>query len=82
MSTYYNSLNNYVNILGQVDNSSTLYFGISVSIIQCSNIVGNGVSALLIEPLGQKTYSIVMLSLIIFIAALFIFVKNTEQNPE
>jgi len=42
------SLNNYVNTCGKIDNSTNLYFGISVTIVQCSNIVGNGISAILI----------------------------------
>jgi hypothetical protein len=75
MSLYYNSLNNYVNICGQRDNKVNLYFGINISTVQCSNIIGNGISAILIQPLGQQTYSIVMLCLAGLVAFFFIFVR-------
>ena len=73
------SLNNYVNICGQRDNKANFYFGLSISMVQCSNIIGNGISAILIQPLGQKTYSLVMLCLAAFVAFFFMFVKELNQ---
>jgi len=48
MSVLYNGINNYVNECGKIDNKVGAYFGISTCIVQCSNIVGNAVSAVLI----------------------------------
>jgi MFS family permease len=48
MSAYYNGLNNYVNECGKRDNKTNSYFGINICINQCSNIIGNALSAILI----------------------------------
>ena len=80
MSLYYMSLNNYVNVCGQRDNKTNFYFGLNISMVQCSNIIGNGISAILIQPLGQKTYSIVMLCLAALVAFFFIFVRELDQD--
>ena len=42
-------------------------------------LIGNGISAILIQPLGQKTYSLVMLCLAAFVAFFFMFVKELNQ---
>ncbi len=47
-------------------------------IVQSANIVGNTISAMLIETLGQEMYAIVML-VAIFIVSLF-FLKLKEYK--
>ena len=79
LSTYYNGTNNYVNECGKRDGRSSSYFGLNMCIIQCANIIGNALSAALIKPLGQKTYSFVMLSLNILISLLYLL---TKEFPE
>ena len=79
LSTYYNGLNNYVNECGKRDDKANGYFGLSICIVECSNIIGKALSAALIKPLGQKTYSFVMLSLNILISLLYLL---TKEFPE
>lgn len=45
-------------------------------IVQSANIVGNLISALLIEPVGQFNYAIIMNVSIFAISLLFLFVKD------
>jgi MFS family permease len=80
MSAYYNGINNFVNECGKRDNKVNFYFGIDICIIQCSNIVGNGISALLIEPLGQKAFSFVMLSINIAVSLLYLMIKEFPKE--
>lgn len=80
MSGYYNGLNNFVNECGKRDNKTSSYFGINICINQCSNIVGNALSALLIKPLGQKAYSFVMLGLSIAVSLLFLLAKEFPKD--
>lgn len=86
MSAYYNGLNNFINECGKYDNKTNSYFGINICIVQVSNIVGNGLSAILIKPLGQKAYSFIMLGLNILISLLYLltqeFPKNNDQLTE
>ena len=42
---------------------------------------GNALSAALIKPLGQKTYSFVMLSLNILISLLYLLTKEFPEQP-
>ena len=44
---------NYFNECGERDGRTKQYFGIALCMNQSSNIVGGGLSALLIEPLKQ-----------------------------
>jgi MFS family permease len=75
MSLYYNGTFNYVNDCGWRDGVTEMYFAINMCFNQSSNIVGNLLSAFLIEPLGQKTYSFVMLGLAVAISLCFLFTK-------
>ena len=61
VSLYYNGIFNYVNECGKRDSSVEKYFGINLCFNQSSNVVGNAFSWFLIEPLGQKVYSLVMM---------------------
>ena len=79
VSMYYNGINNYVGDCARKDNRVEMYFGLNTCIIQCANIVGNGLSALLIEPLGQKVYSCVMLALVIIFSLSFLAIPNISQ---
>jgi len=80
VSVYYNGINNYVNECGKRDNRTSFYFGINICIIQSSNVIGNGISAVLIEPLGQKIYSFVMLGVVMIVVLLFLGLKEFRKD--
>lgn len=80
VSLYYNGLHNYVNECGKADNRTHAYFGLATCIFQTSNALGNTLSAFLIVPLGQQTYSVLMLGLIFLIVLLFWFVKDPSTQ--
>ena len=79
-SVFYNSLYNYVNVLSRIDNRELKYFGILQGITQACNVYGNVLSALLIQPLGQFYYVLIMAVLIIFFSLFFLGVR--EPDPE
>jgi hypothetical protein len=76
VSAFYNAQFNYVNTCSKIDNEKTKYFGINLSIGQSANILGNLVSALLITPLGQYNYAIVMNISVFAVSLLFLQVKD------
>ena len=75
LSALYNGQFNYLNRCSQLDKEPYKYFGINLAIAQSANILGNVVSALLITPLGQLTYAIVMFFVMLAICCCFLFVK-------
>lgn len=75
VSLYYNGIFNYVNECGKEDGSVEMYFGVNLCFNQSSNIVGNTLSRFLIEPLGQKTYSLVMMGIGIAVSFCFLLLK-------
>ena len=75
ISIYYNALNNYINECGQKDSQLQQYFGLNTCMTQASSILGNGLSALLILPLGQEVYSFVMLAIAIIISITFLTIR-------
>lgn len=79
VSVFYNSIFNYVNECTRQDKQQSKYFGINMSLTQTSNIVGNVASALLIAPLTQNVYAIVMNVVIFLISLGFIPVKNITK---
>lgn len=80
VSLYYNGIFNYINECGKRDKKSKIYFGISICLNQSSNLVGNTASTLLIEPLGQKLYSFVMLGSSVFLSLIFLFLKEFDKK--
>jgi hypothetical protein len=77
-SIFYNAQFHYINLLSQIDNNSIKYFGINMSFAQSSNIFGNLLSSLIIQPLGQfNTY--LTLLILIFITSLFYLLINDPQ---
>ena len=82
ISIYYNSFFNYVNECGKRDKSTKIYIGIALCINQSANITGNGLSSLLIRPLGQKVYSLLMLSLSFFSSVCFLLIKSFRSNED
>ena len=79
-SIFYNSLYNYVNVLARIDQRELKYFGILQAITQSCNIYGNVLSALLIQPLGQFNYVLIM-DILIFVFGLF-FLGLREPDSE
>ena len=79
-SVYYNGFNNFINECAKLDNKSGTYFAINICIVQCSNLVGNALSAILIDPLGQKTYSFVMLGCNIFLSFFFLLAEEFPKE--
>jgi len=80
VSAYYNGTFNYINESGKRDGCVETYFGINLCFNQTSNVVGNTLSRFLIEPLGQKVYSLVMMG--IGIAVSFCFLLLKEFKPK
>ena len=68
VSIFYNTQFNYINLLSKIDNQSVKYFGINMGIVQSSNLFGNFLSWLLIKPLGQFFYLLVM-DIIVFLTS-------------
>ena len=68
-SMFYSGIFNYVNECGRRDRQSNRYFGINMCLFQTANLLGNALSAVMIEPLGQKVYSCVMLGLGVLICS-------------
>lgn len=75
MSLYYNGIFNYVNECGKLDGCVEKYFGLNLCFNQSSNIVGNTLSWFLIEPLGQRVYSLVMMAIGIALSSGFLLLK-------
>jgi hypothetical protein len=69
-SVFYNSQFNYINYLSQIDKREVKYFGINMGLVQSSNIFGNLLSSILIQPIGQFLYVVVM-DIAIFVTSLF-----------
>ena len=82
VSMFYNSQFNYVNTCSEIDSEETKYFGINMCIVQSANILGNVVSALLIEPVGQFNYAVIMNVSIFVISLMFLGVKNYKYQPK
>ena len=76
VSLYYNGIFNYLNECGKRDSSVEKYFGINLCFNQSSNVVGNAFSWFLIEPLGQKVYSLVMMGAGVAISFGFLLLKE------
>lgn len=76
VSMFYNAQFNYVNTCADIDNEKYLYFGLSMCIVQSANIVGNTISALLIEKLGQENYAVVMLVVVFAVSLGFLKAKE------
>lgn len=78
-SIFYNTQFNYINTLAKVDKREVKYFGINMGIVQSCNIIGNLLSAVLITPLGQFYYVLVMDAAILGVSFLFLFFKEPEK---
>ena len=59
-----------------------MYFGINLGIVQSANIFGNLLSAYIVEPLGQKKYTIIMTILIFLISLGFLWIKQVKPNKQ
>ncbi len=81
VSAYYNGVFNYVNECGKRDGSVERYFGVNLCFNQSSNVVGNALSWFLIEPLGQKVYSLVMMGVGIAFSFCFLLLKEFQLQP-
>ena len=81
-SAYYNGMFNYLNECGRRDEQSQRYFGINMCFNQSSNIVGNALSAVLIEPFGQKVYSLLMLALAFLLSLVFLGLPAFDRNSK
>ena len=75
VSLFYNGIFNYVNECGIRDSCIEKYFGISLCINQSANLLGGAFSAILVQPLGQKIYSLLMLAISIAATISFFFFK-------
>jgi hypothetical protein len=82
VSVFYNGIFNYFNECGKRDRRTKQYFGMSLCIQQSANLLGGGMSSLLIEPLGQKTYALLMLGLSIVSSGSFAFIKSFKTDSE
>ena len=76
VSVLYNSQFNYTNTLAKIDGEEVKYFGILGVFTQASNVYGSFLSAMLIGPLGQFHYVIVMDAAIFAISFFFLFLKD------
>ena len=77
-SILYNSEYNYQNCLAQIDRQEVKYFGILLMFTQASFVSGNVLSALLIQPLGQFDYVLVMEVALLLISLLFLLVRDPD----
>lgn len=77
---FYNSQFNYLNVCSEIDNEETKYFGVSMCITQSANILGNLVSAVMIEPVGQFNYAVIMNVSIFVVSMMFFGVKNHKYQ--
>ena len=57
------------------------YFGVNVGMGQASNLFGSAISSVLIKPLGQFLYILVM-DFVIFIVSLMFLIFMKEPDPE
>ena len=78
VSLFYNGVFNYINECGKRDKRTKMYFGLCICINQSATLIGNGLSAVLIQPFGQKLYSVFMLGLGVLSSMSMIFVKDFE----
>ena len=78
-SLFYNSQYNYVHTLSVIDRQEVKYFGVSLMLIQGANLIGSLLSSLLIKPLGQFNYVLVM-DVGIFVISLF-FLAVRDPRP-
>jgi hypothetical protein len=79
-SIFYVGMFNYINTCSKIDNEWTKYFAINLCFVQSANLLGNTISAILIEPLGQTTYSLTMSCVIFACSLLFLTVKNYKYS--
>ena len=79
-SVLYNSEYNYQNCLARIDHQEVKYFGILLMFNQASYVSGNVLSALLIQPLGQFNYVLVMDVALLFISLLFLLTKDPDPQ--
>ena len=82
VSVFYNTQFNYINFLSKIDGQSVKYFGINMGMVQSSNLFGNFLSWLLIKPLGQFFYLVVM-DIIVFLTSFgYMFVVKEPTKEE
>ena len=79
-SVFFAAEYNYVNTLSRIDGQEVKYFGMLLMFNQVANVFGNILSSLLIEPLGQFNYLVVMVSIIVLVS--FLYLKLPEPNFE
>lgn len=68
-----------MNTLSVIDHQEVKYFGVSLMLVQGANLIGSLLSSLLIEPLGQFNYVLVM-NVSIFVVSLF-FLGIRDPHP-